>query len=92
MGALLQVKDGPPAEVAPVPAFDLESFSTGEGWTEMGSGLLYQVVRKGEGDREKGIFDKVDHFQPFPFVTVQVRTSGSSLRAAYVCSLQQRCF
>ena len=33
------------------------------------------MVRKGEGDREKGIFDKVDHFQPFPFVTVQVRTT-----------------
>ena len=27
-------------------------------------------MKKGEGDVKKGIFDKVDYFQPFPFVTV----------------------
>jgi hypothetical protein len=53
-----------------------------------------QVTLKGEGDREKGIFDKVDHFQPFPFVTVQVRchpldhTQPPSLNLNWWCGLQ----
>ncbi|KAK3277825.1 hypothetical protein CYMTET_14190 [Cymbomonas tetramitiformis] len=65
------VRNGAVLEIDPVEPFELEDFTTEAGWEELDSGLLYKVVKKGEGDRDKGIFDKVDHFQPFPFVTVQ---------------------
>eukprot|EP00873_Tetraselmis_striata_P023973 jgi/Tetstr1/444237/TSEL_032130.t1 len=71
MGPALAVLDGAPKEVGPVPAFQIEDFTPAGGWEEMGSGLLVRVLRPGEGDRAKGIFDRVDHFQPFPFVTVR---------------------
>mmetsp|Transcript_15976 Transcript_15976/g.40595 ORF Transcript_15976/g.40595 Transcript_15976/m.40595 type:complete len:227 (-) Transcript_15976:302-982(-) len=70
-GPALAVLDGAPKEVGPVPAFQIEDFTPAGGWEEMGSGLLVRVLRPGEGDRAKGIFDRVDHFQPFPFVTVR---------------------
>mmetsp|Transcript_35856 Transcript_35856/g.78282 ORF Transcript_35856/g.78282 Transcript_35856/m.78282 type:complete len:235 (+) Transcript_35856:47-751(+) len=67
----LAVRDGPSLDIAPIEPFSIEDFSSESGWTELDSGLLYKVLKKGEGDREAGIFDKVDYFQPFPFVTVQ---------------------
>eukprot|EP00238_Polyblepharides_amylifera_P008586 CAMPEP_0196598082 /NCGR_PEP_ID=MMETSP1081-20130531/94112_1 /TAXON_ID=36882 /ORGANISM="Pyramimonas amylifera, Strain CCMP720" /LENGTH=187 /DNA_ID=CAMNT_0041923719 /DNA_START=165 /DNA_END=728 /DNA_ORIENTATION=+ len=67
----MAVRDGAPVEVSSRSPFTLEDFTPEEGWTELDSGLLFKVVKEGEGDLKKGIFDKVDHFQPFPFVTVQ---------------------
>ena len=68
--AALAVKDGAPLEIEPIDPFYLEDFTPEAGWRELPSGLLYRVEREGKGDAEKGIFDTVDHFQPFPFVTV----------------------
>lgn len=66
-------------EVEPIPAFTLDSLVAGEGhWVELESGILFRVLREGQGDRGKGVFDKVDHFQPFPFVTVRFTAYESS--------------
>lgn len=64
-----------------MPAFAAEDFTAAAGWSELGSGLLCRVVRPGEGDKVKGIFDRVDHFQPFPFVTVRYNAYEPSGRA-----------
>ncbi|KAG1669984.1 hypothetical protein FOA52_016245 [Chlamydomonas sp. UWO 241] len=69
-GAALALRDGAPLEIEPIEPFSLEDFTSEAGWTETGSGLLWKVEREGTGDTKKGIFEAVDHFQPFPFVTV----------------------
>ena len=57
--------------IEPIPPFQLSDFSPEDGWKEAPSGLLFRIDKEGKGDAEKGIFDAVDHFQPFPFVTVR---------------------
>jgi len=64
------VREGEALPIEPILSFDLEDFTEEAGWTELDSGLIYRVLRKGEGDRDAGVFEKVDYFQPFPFVTV----------------------
>ena len=44
------------------------------------------MLQKGEGDLKKGILDKVDHFQPFPFVEVQYtayKPNGKVIASSY---------
>jgi hypothetical protein len=65
------VRNGVLAGVDDIPPFNLSDFVPEDGWHELDSGLIFKVVKEGEGDKTKGIFDKVDHFQPFPFVTVR---------------------
>ena len=80
------VRDGPPLAIDPIQPFSIEDFSPEDGWTELDSGLIYKVLQKGEGDRDAGIFDKVDYFQPFPFVTVQYTAylpSGKGFASSY---------
>mmetsp|Transcript_16914 Transcript_16914/g.47208 ORF Transcript_16914/g.47208 Transcript_16914/m.47208 type:complete len:227 (+) Transcript_16914:39-719(+) len=85
----LAVRDGAAVEVDPVEPFSLEDFGAEGGWTELDSGLLYKVVEEGKGDKTKGIFDRVDHFQPFPFVTVRY-TAYEPSGKAFASSLAVR--
>jgi len=70
IAACSAVQDGAPLPIDPIEPFSLDDFSPEAGWTESGSGVLFKILKPGEGDTKKGIFDTVDHFQPFPFVTV----------------------
>jgi len=65
------VRDGPPAEVDPISPFTLDDVTEDNGWKQLDSGLAFKVTKVGAGDAAKGIFDKVEKFQPFPFVLVQ---------------------
>jgi len=77
------VLDGAPKEVGPVPAFQIEDFTPAGGWEEMGSGLLVRVLRPGEGDRAKGIFDRRGPtLPPLIFSSWSPIAAGSSRRQA----------
>eukprot|EP00959_Pyramimonas_sp_CCMP1952_P454543 9470062-Pyramimonas_sp.AAC.4 len=82
----IAVRDGPALDIEPIAPFDVEDFTPEAGWTELDSGLIYKVLKKGEGDSKAGIFDKVDYFQPFPFVTVRYSAylpSGKGFASSY---------